>query len=73
MPQSLLDAGQVAEEGYENIVRGILKREQLGSTGLWSGVAIPHTKHESVERLIGMAAVSHQGVNFGSLDGEHVY
>ena len=72
MPQALLDAGQVAKEEYESIVRGILKREELGSTGLWSGVAISHTKHDGVEGLIGMTAVSRQGVDFGSLDGEPV-
>lgn len=71
--QALVDVGQVAEEEYEGIVQGILKREELGSTGLWSGVAIPHTKHPSVDRVIGMTAVSHHGVDFGSLDGEHVH
>ena len=57
----------------EDIVKAILKRELLGSTGIGRGVAIPHTKHSSVDRLIGTVAVSRNGVNFDSLDGEPVY
>ena len=56
----------------EDVVRAILKRELLGSTGIGRGVAIPHTKHNSVERLIGTVAVSRSGVSFESLDGEPV-
>jgi len=33
---------------------------------------VPHTKHPSVERLIGTVAVSSEGVDFNSLDGEKV-
>ena len=73
MTQSLLDAGRIAEDEYESIVKGILKREKLGSTGLWTGIAIPHTKHPSVDRLVGTAAICRQGVDFGSLDGELVH
>jgi len=57
----------------EEIVKAILKRETLGSTGIGRGVAIPHTKHASVDKLIGTIAVSHAGVTFESLDGEPVF
>jgi PTS system nitrogen regulatory IIA component len=57
----------------EDIVKAVLKRELLGSTGIGRGVAIPHTKHQSVERLIGTVALSRPGVNFDSLDGEPVH
>ena len=36
-------------------------------------MAIPHTKHASVERLIGTVALSKAGVAFDSLDGEPVH
>jgi PTS system fructose-specific IIA component/PTS system nitrogen regulatory IIA component len=49
-----------------------MKREDLGSTGIGRGVAVPHTKHPSVRRLVGTVAVSHDGVDFKSLDGEPV-
>lgn len=73
MVESLRDAGQVRAADLEDIVRAILKRELLGSTGIGRGVAIPHTKHASVEKLIGTVAVSPTGVAFESLDGEPVY
>lgn len=73
MVQSLTDAGRVADDQFESIVRAILKREELGSTGIGRGVAVPHTKHPSVDRLIGTVAVSSLGVDFDSIDGEKVY
>jgi fructose-specific phosphotransferase system IIA component len=72
MVQALVDAGEVDAKEFESIVKAILKREELGSTGIGRGVAVPHTKHPSVDRLVGTVAVSHQGVDFASLDGETV-
>jgi mannitol/fructose-specific phosphotransferase system IIA component (Ntr-type) len=70
--QSLLDAGKIASTEKESIVKAILKREELGSTGIGRGVAVPHTKHPSADHLLGAVAVSRQGVDFASLDGERV-
>jgi fructose-specific phosphotransferase system IIA component len=72
MAQSLVDAGSIAAGDLESIVKAIMKREDLGSTGIGRGVAVPHTKHPSVNRLVGTVAVSHDGVDFESLDGEPV-
>lgn len=73
MIESLRNAGYFKGGETEDIVKAVLKREVLGSTGIGRGVAIPHTKHSSVERLIGTVALSHSGVPFDSLDGEPVY
>lgn len=73
MVESLRDAGQFRGADLEDIIRAILKRELLGSTGIGRGVAIPHTKHACVDRLVGTLAVSPTGVAFESLDGEPVY
>ncbi len=72
MVQALKEAGNIDADEQESIVKAILKREELGSTGIGRGVAVPHTKHPSVERLVGMVAVSKEGVDFASLDGEIV-
>jgi len=72
MVQALLDAGRIRADELESIVKAILKREELGSTGIGRGVAVPHTKHPSVDRLVGTVAVSSPGVDFASLDGETV-
>jgi len=73
MVESLRAAGHFRDADTEDIVRAILKRELLGSTGIGRGVAIPHTKHASVDRLIGTVGVSPTGVAFDSLDGEAVF
>jgi len=73
MATSLLEANKINEKDYESIVEAILKREELGSTGIGRGVAVPHTKHPSIEKLIGTVAISEGGVNFDSLDGEKVH
>jgi PTS system fructose-specific IIA component/PTS system nitrogen regulatory IIA component len=73
MVQALCKAGRVEAEESEGIVKAILKREELGSTGIGRGVAVPHTKHPSIERLVGTVAVSPHGVDFASLDGEVVH
>jgi len=72
MVQSILDAGGVKKEDYEGIVKAIVKREELGSTGIGRGIAVPHTKHPSVKRLVGCVAVSGDGIDFDSLDCEKV-
>jgi len=69
----LLEAGKFAEEQRDSVIEAILKREELGSTGIGRGVAVPHTKHPSVKELIGTVAISDAGVDFDSLDGEKVH
>jgi mannitol/fructose-specific phosphotransferase system IIA component (Ntr-type) len=72
--ESLRATGQLrGGADTEDIVKAIMKRESLGSTGIGRGVAIPHTKHGSVDRLLGTVAISQRGVDFDSLDNEPVY
>jgi mannitol/fructose-specific phosphotransferase system IIA component (Ntr-type) len=72
MVKALVDAGRLVAADFEGIVRAVMKREELGSTGIGRGVAVPHTKHPSVNRLVGTVAVSKEGVDFDSLDAEKV-
>jgi len=71
--QSLATAGAIAVDQVDGIVAAIMKREDLGSTGIGRGVAVPHTKHASVEKLVGTVGISLSGVDFNSLDGEKVH
>jgi nitrogen PTS system EIIA component len=73
MIESLRTAGNFKSGDPEEVVKAILKRELLGSTGIGRGVAIPHTKHPTVDRLVGTVALSKAGVGFESLDGEPVF
>jgi PTS system fructose-specific IIA component/PTS system nitrogen regulatory IIA component len=70
--EALVESGDIATDERDSIVKAIMKREELGSTGIGRGVAVPHTKHPSVDRLIGTVGVSGEGVDFNSLDGEKV-
>jgi mannitol/fructose-specific phosphotransferase system IIA component (Ntr-type) len=69
---SLRDAGSLPESDVESIIRAILNREELGSTGIGQGVAVPHTRHPKVDKLVGTVALSRKGVDFAALDGEQV-
>ncbi len=57
----------------EELVKVLLGREALGSTGIGQGVGIPHGKSNSVKRLVAAFGICHPGVNFDALDGEPVY
>jgi len=54
------------KELYEKLIQ----REQLGSTAIGDGVAIPHCKMKGIKDPIVMLAISAKGVNFHSLDGK---
>lgn len=73
LAESLVNSGAIERENLEGIVAAILKREELGSTGIGMGVAVPHTKHLSVNKLVATVALSKEGVAFASLDGEDVF
>ena len=70
--ESLRNVGFFKGADPEDLIRAILKREQIASTGIGRGVAIPHAKHNSAERLIGTVALARAGVPFDSVDGEPV-
>lgn len=70
--QGLVDKGHLKAEEKDSIVQAIVNREELGSTGIGRGVAVPHTKHSSVTELVGTVGISPDGVEFQSLDGDKV-
>ncbi len=55
------------------IVKALIDRENLGSTGIGQGIAIPHGKTDKVSKLTAVLGISKAGVNFDALDGEPVY
>src|SRR5207248_4440189 len=69
MVGSLHRAGRLPKDDVESVIRAILGREELGSTGIGQGVAVPHTRHPTLHRLIGTGASSRRGVDFAALDG----
>ncbi|MBM4054117.1 MAG: PTS sugar transporter subunit IIA [Planctomycetes bacterium] len=70
---ALRDAKKLSDADVGKVMEALMKREELGSTGIGKGVAVPHTKHESIKNVIGSVARSQKGVDFNALDGEPVY
>ena len=50
----------------------LLKREDLGSTGIGGGVAIPHARLPELHRPFGLLAKLKQPIEFDSVDGQAV-
>jgi PTS system nitrogen regulatory IIA component len=68
--------GQAVEiKNKGELVNILLAREALGSTGIGQGIGIPHGKSPNVKKLTAAFALSKEGVNFESLDGEptHIF
>ncbi len=73
--QLLVDADVVENKNKGKIFDVIIAREELGSTAIGQGVAIPHAKFDGVNKLVASLGISKGGVEFDSLDGEpaHIF
>lgn len=56
----------------DELLRVLIEREKLGSTGIGDGVAIPHGKLNGLENIILVFGKSNEGVDFESIDGRPV-
>ncbi|HEV7519284.1 MAG TPA: PTS sugar transporter subunit IIA [Thermoanaerobaculia bacterium] len=69
-------AGRVAERGLvtdpQELYSRLWEREQLGSTAVGAGVAIPHCKLAGLARGIVALGVTAAGVDFAAVDGRPV-
>ena len=55
------------------LAAAILARENLGSTAIGNGVAVPHAKIEGIKQTVLAFGRSSEGVDFNSLDGEKTH
>lgn len=53
-------------------MEAVFLREETRSTGIGSGVAIPHGKCNAVHKLIMAVGISKEGIEFASIDGKPV-
>lgn len=56
----------------EQIAPDLLKREELGSTGVGGGVAIPHARLPGLQRPYGLLGQLKQPIEFDAIDGQAV-
>jgi len=54
------------------VFKALQAREQLGSTGIGGGIALPHARIEGLERFFGMFVRLNRPIHFDSIDGELV-
>jgi|SRR5579875_2574707 PTS system nitrogen regulatory IIA component len=59
-----------SEINRERLVSVLSERENLGSTAIGDGIAIPHGKLKGLSQIVGVFGRSLQGVDFESLDGK---
>jgi len=55
-----------------DVLRAVREREEVLSTGIGNGVAIPHGKSAGVSELALVAGVQPAGIDFEALDGQPV-
>jgi len=55
------------------LLSGLLEREAMMTTGIARNVALPHTHVPGLGRTVGLLAVSREGIEYQSLDGEPVH
>jgi fructose-specific phosphotransferase system IIA component len=56
----------------DEALQSVLAREQTRSTGIGSGVAIPHGKCKAVKELVMAIGIARQPIDFNSVDGKPV-
>lgn len=67
---NIKSAGKIKDEalGYKDVCL----REEMGSTGIGKGVALPHAKTKAVDEVVLTLGISKEGVEYGSVDEESV-
>lgn len=66
----LAKAGQITEP--ENAFEAVMNREQQRSTGIGSGIAIPHGKSASAKELVMAFGIAKDPIDFDSIDNKPV-
>jgi PTS system nitrogen regulatory IIA component len=60
----LKSTGTIADS--ESVAKVVLEREELGSTGIGDGIAVPHGKSDAVDKVIAAFGRSEKGIDFES-------
>lgn len=69
----LVATEQLPASQHEEMLQAFKTREELVSTGVGSGVAIPHAFSDDLENVIAVFGRSKKGIDFEALDNAPVY
>jgi PTS system nitrogen regulatory IIA component len=75
LEELVVPVADIAGVNQEELVRVLMERERLGSTGIGGGIGIPHGKLKDLESLVLGFGLSRKGVDFESIDGQptHIF
>ncbi|HIJ68245.1 MAG TPA: PTS sugar transporter subunit IIA [Deltaproteobacteria bacterium] len=73
--EELIDAAKQNKSDIDSdrLMKVLLERERLGSTGIGDGIAIPHGKLKDIGNLVLSFGRSIEGIDFESMDGKPVH
>ncbi len=71
MVVTLKKAGRIKDP--DALLKALLQREAIGTTGIGHGVAFPHVRIDGLKEPVALLAISQRGVDFNAKDGEPVY
>jgi len=72
----LQDIGDIMAEAYNvdagQVVEALIAREALGPTGVGHGVALPHARLESIDKVMGVFILLDKPIDFDAVDRQPV-
>jgi len=71
--QKLVASGCLPKSESAKALRAIMRREELGTTGIGNGVAVPHAKYAGMSGCVCALGRSVEGIEFDALDGRPVH
>lgn len=69
----LAERGELPKERVETLVKAVLDREQLGSTSIGKGMAVPHARTPAAPEFLAAMGRSKGGIEFAAADGRPVH
>ena len=73
LEELVFPVAEITRIDHRELVRVLIERENLGSTGIGSGIGIPHGKLKNLKTLILGVGLSRKGVNFDAMDDKPTY
>ena len=70
LEELVVPVAAIAGIDQEKLVKVLMERERLGSTGIGNGIGIPHGKLKDLEEMVIGFGLSRKGVEFESIDGD---
>ena len=67
-----LAARKTSELTHQDLLDSLMKREQMGSTGIGNGIAIPHGKLSQGSQTIAVVVTTSQPISFDTIDNQPV-